>query len=88
MPKFEITLDGVKTSNYTYTTIIEAKDADDAWSRAEEIEPTQKDWVFAGFEDQTDNEIECDGVTDVVEVDAVEETAGSITYDYKKKLEA
>ena len=69
MPKFEITLEGVRTNNYTYTTIIEAKDEDDAWDKAEQIEPEQKEWVFVGFEDETDNLIELDGIGDVEEVE-------------------
>lgn len=68
MPKFEVVINGTKTTNYTYTTIIEAEDYIEAWDKADNIEPEQSAWELVKFDDQSDNEIEVDGVDEIDEV--------------------
>ena len=87
MPKFKVTLEGYRTTNYTYETVVDAKDEDDAFDQAEQIEPEQKEWVLVDFDKFEDKEIELDGVGDVEEVDE-EEQVVETSNPYKKKLEA
>ena len=84
MPKYEVTLEGVRMDNYSYTTIIEADCLDEAWDKAEEMEPRQEDWEHIGFDDVENNQIEVDGVEDVVEIEVTEEGKGFISYQAKE----
>lgn len=88
MPKYEVTLNGVRTQNFTYTTIIEADCLDEAYDEAETLDVDQKDWSEVAFDDITDNMIENDGVDEIHEIDedTIEQKTGSISYQTKKEV--
>lgn len=65
MPQYEVTLNGVRTQMFTYTTVIEAKDEDEAFEKAEDLEPEQEDWDQVDFDDEVDNLIEHDGIDEI-----------------------
>ena len=86
MPKFEVTLNGVRTQMYTCVILVDAEDEDEAWEKGEDFTPKQTDWVEVEYDDSSDREIEPDGVDEVEEITVTMNAQTSRTsYKYVKE---